>query len=172
MLNRKKFFYLLFLVPVLLVLTLVYDSPRKLLKEVTNSPYDTEILIGNTKIDAEVASGPEKLTKGLSGRESIKDGQGLLFNFSYPDTFPTFWMKDMRFAIDIIWINDGKIIHIDKDVQPPKSDTQSSELKLYRPPAVIDYILEVKAGFSDKGGISVGDPVDLDLAITTPSVLR
>jgi uncharacterized membrane protein (UPF0127 family) len=72
-------------------------------------------------------------------------------------------MKDMRFAIDIIWIDDEKIVQIDKAIQPPEEGTPDEELILYTVNQPIDYVLEVNAGFVEKNNIEKGDPVDLSL---------
>ena len=67
----------------------------------------------------------------------------------------------MLISIDIIWINDGTVAKIDKNIEPPAPGTVDSQLKLYRPDTPIDYVLEVNAGFSDKNSIGIGDSVDL-----------
>src|SRR3989344_573955 len=52
--------------------------------------------------------------QGLSGRENLKEEEGMLFVFDYPDKY-SFWMKDMNFPIDMIWIIENKkIIYIKK----------------------------------------------------------
>jgi uncharacterized protein len=130
------------------------------------SDYDREITIDGKIIKVEVVSDSAELGRGLSGRKSIGKNQGMLFDFGYPNTYPAFWMKDMNFAIDIIWINDNKIVGIERDVQPGLN-TPDSRLKTYRPPTAIDYVLEVRSGFSDENNISVGDAVDLSDAINT-----
>ena len=74
---------------------------------------------------------------------------------------PPFWMKDMKFAIDIIWINDSEIVQIDKNVQPPAPNTVDEDLLLYIPSQPIDYVLEVNANFTEENNIKVGDSIDL-----------
>jgi uncharacterized membrane protein (UPF0127 family) len=119
-----------------------------------------EIKIKGTKIYIELADTPLEKTKGLSGRNSLGKSEGMLFIFAQ-NTQPSFWMKDMNFGIDIIWIDDGKIIQIDKNVPNPSFGTPDSQLPRYTPKEPIDYVLEVNAGFSDKNNFEVGDPVDL-----------
>lgn len=116
--------------------------------------------IRDTKIYVEVADTADKKSKGLSTRRNLDKTSGMLFIFP-KETEPTFWMKDMLFPIDIIWIQDGKISQIDKKVPNPPVGTADSQLLLYRPAAPIDYVLEVNSGFSDKNGLEVGDVVDL-----------
>ena len=121
-----------------------------------------EISVGSTKIQAEIASTESQRQKGLGGRRTLGENSGMLFVFdAKKDVFPSFWMKDMFISIDIIWINDGKVTKIDKNIEPPSAGTSDSQLKLYRPDSPIDYVLEVAAGFSDKNNIKTGDSVDL-----------
>lgn len=117
------------------------------------------IKINNIEINVEVAKTAEEKSKGLSNREKLEEKNGMLFIFT-KDSKPVFWMKDTKFALDIIWINDEKIIGIEKDVQP-EVGKKDSELKKYSPPTAIDYVLEVNAGFSDVNKIKIGDTVEL-----------
>jgi uncharacterized membrane protein (UPF0127 family) len=78
--------------------------------------------------------------------------------FFNPNSKPTFWMKDTKITLDLIWINDDKVVTINKNVQP-EPGKKDSELKKYPAPSVIDYVLEVNAGFSDKNGIKAGSTV-------------
>ncbi|KKS80149.1 MAG: hypothetical protein UV56_C0026G0006 [Candidatus Woesebacteria bacterium GW2011_GWC1_43_10b] len=117
-----------------------------------------ELTIGNVKIQIEVARTPEEKNQGLSGRQSLAEGSGMLFIFE-ENSRPNFWMKDMRFAIDIIWINDGKVVQIDRAIPPPELGTKDGDLELYRSNQPIDLVLEVPSGFSDKNQIEVGGVV-------------
>lgn len=125
------------------------------------TPSYKQIKVGDIKINVDLADTAEERQKGLSGRETIAENYGLLFVFDKKDVFPSFWMKDMRFAIDIIWINDGKVNKIDKNIQPDPPGTPDDKLKLYRPDKPVDYALEVNSGYCDKNNLKVGDSVDL-----------
>lgn len=114
---------------------------------------EKRITIGNTDIYAEVMKTPEEWQKGLSGRESLKENHGMLFIFKKDDRYGI-WMKDMHFAIDIIWINAKKeIVHIAHSVPP------DSYPKIFKSPVPARYILEVPAGYNKKNGIEIGDAV-------------
>ena len=119
---------------------------------------EKELTIGDVKIQIEVARTPEEKNQGLSGRQSLAEGSGMLFIFE-ENSRPNFWMKDMRFAIDIIWINDGKVVQIDRAIPPPELGTKDGDLELYRSNQPIDLVLEVPSGFSDKNQIEVGGVV-------------
>jgi uncharacterized membrane protein (UPF0127 family) len=120
----------------------------------------TKIFVKNIKIDVDIAETPEEKAKGLSGRQSLKKNEGMLFIFEN-NTYPIFWMKDMHFPIDIIWIADEKVVHIDRNVPVPEVNTPDSKLPLYKPPVGIDYVLEVNAGFAESHNIKLNDVVNI-----------
>lgn len=106
--------------------------------------------INDTSIAVEVADTSEAREKGLSGRDFLPDGEGMMFVFDKSDKYG-FWMKDMKFAIDIIWIdNQFRIIGIEREVSP-KTFPQA-----FYPNQPIRYVLELPAGAVDKYNIVVG----------------
>lgn len=62
--------------------------------------YSHRLKVGNKTILVEIADTEQKQTQGLSGRPQLTDNQGMLFNFG-TSTMPTFWMKDMKFNLDL-----------------------------------------------------------------------
>ncbi|KKQ95412.1 MAG: hypothetical protein UV74_C0013G0197 [Candidatus Woesebacteria bacterium GW2011_GWB1_43_14] len=113
------------------------------------------VRVGETGLIAYIADSDESRKLGLSNRSSLASDEAMLFVFDKPDVNPPFWMKDMHFPIDIIWINDGKVIFINENVEPAETE---SDLKLYLPPEPIDYVLEVNAGFSAANKLELGNP--------------
>ena len=102
-------------------------------------------------VDVEIADTPAARTQGLSGRHELAPGTGMLFVFDRPDTYG-FWMPDMYFSIDILWLDVNKrVVHIEPDVSP------ESYPESFSPPAPALYVLEVPSGWSREHGISVGD---------------
>lgn len=129
---------------------------------------EKDITIGSTTLKVEVADTKEKRTQGLSGRATPPEsGHGMLFDFGVPDanSLNPFWMKDMHFAIDVIWINDGVVAQIDKNLPAPEDGTKDSDLPLYYPDNPTDYVVELAAGEADKLGINIGDVVVLSEAV-------
>ncbi len=117
----------------------------------------SQVQINKKKIKAEVADTFEERTKGLSGRENLAKNEGMIFVFEKPDIYP-FWMKEMKFSIDIIWVNDKKIVEIVKSAPTPESTGQIAN---FNPKAAADIVLEVNAGFCDKNDIKIGDAVEI-----------
>lgn len=92
--------------------------------------------------------------EGLAGRESLANDRGMLFAFNTPFLSP-FWMKGMKFPIDIIWIANGIVIGAVENAVPNGGEA------LYYPPRPVDFVLEVPAGTVARLGIHAGAPVAL-----------
>lgn len=104
------------------------------------------------KVQVEVASTAQTREKGLSGRDRLEPGQGMLFVFMQPAVY-TFWMKDMKFPIDILWINGQELVDITTDVPLPEP---GEALPQYFPQSPADKVLEVPAGFARTNGLRTG----------------
>lgn len=117
----------------------------------------TTLQIGETELEVEVVNTAQSITQGLSGRTEI-GADGMLFVFDSPRV-PSFWMKEMRFDLDLIWIKDGMVSEITPLVPAPALGTPLDTLPLYKPQQVVDLVLEVPAGASAAKGIRVGAPV-------------
>jgi uncharacterized membrane protein (UPF0127 family) len=121
----------------------------------TASPY---IEINGTAITVEVAKTEAQRVQGLSGHEPLNDGQGMLFIFE--DKVPrTFWMKDMRFALDILWIEDGTIVKISSNLPPEGNEPKNR----YRSDIPANYVLEVPAGWAERHHVTSGDRINYHL---------
>lgn len=114
--------------------------------------------IGGQKFRVEIMKKDWELAQGLSGRDSLKNGSGMLFVFPAEDRHE-FWMKGMKFPIDIIWISGGKIVDIKKSAPLPVT----LNLEKYVPSVPAKYVLEIGAGLSEKYGFKPGDEVELDI---------
>lgn len=120
-----------------------------------NTFMGTSVTIHGTRISVDIADTEIKREQGLSSRDVLPDGSGLLMIFE-SDVSPGIWMKDMRFPIDIIWIDkDWKIVEVTQSVAP---DTYPSVF--YPKNSLVRYVLELPAGFSDIHNIQAGDTVE------------
>ena len=113
------------------------------------------IKINDREITAEVADAAETRSRGLSGRESLQEGTGMLFIFDSPAQYG-FWMKDMNFAIDIVWIDEKfHVVGIDKEVSPETFP------QVFYPDQPVKYVLELPTGAVDKYRIATGIVIQL-----------
>lgn len=115
---------------------------------------NSSVKIGETVIPVEIARTKEQIDKGLSHRSSLGASEGMLFIFDHNAHFK-FWMKGMRFPIDMIWIGEDRaIVHITANVPLP---TIFRRPVFYSPPVAARYVLEVNADFARTHGVKVGD---------------
>ena len=113
-------------------------------------------LINNHTFQLTVARSPEEKEVGLSKATSLSENQGMIFLFEKPDYY-SFWMKDMKLPIDIIYINKDEIVTIQNNVQPPKSKEENPII--YAPTQPSDKVLEISGGLSEKYNFKKGDKV-------------
>ncbi len=121
-------------------------------------PLQTTVAVRNTTFIVDVAVTPKEKEVGLGNKKSLAADHGMLFVYDHKEVFP-FWMKNMRFPIDIIWIDDRTIVDISKNV--PVSDKPVTELPIYHPNVPIDKVLELPAGTTDRVGIIIGDKITI-----------
>lgn len=115
------------------------------------APPPKTLLLGNTPIRLEIAETQPKRILGLSGRASLPDSNGMFFIFPQSGKHGI-WMKDMRFPIDIFWLDGSyKVVDLKKDASP------KSFPKVFWPKSDAKYVLEVNSGLSDSQNIKIGD---------------
>lgn len=123
-------------------------------------PNKISISINGVKLQADVAITADEQTRGLSIKNALQSNEGMLFPYETPRIL-SFWMKDMKFPIDIIWLSaDKRVVHIEENLQPcsPLLPCPS-----YAPSVTAQFVLETKAGFSSSNGITEGTPVEFNL---------
>jgi len=115
----------------------------------------TEIIkINNKVIKVEIADNDMKRAMGFSGRENLPENQGMFFVYEKSDYY-SYWMKDMKFPLDFIWIEKGKVVGLTENV----STSNYPPPKHLVPQEKVNAVLEVNAGFIKKNNIKVGDSV-------------
>jgi len=115
-------------------------------------PANDSIRIGNLNIPIEVAADP---VAGLSGRDSLVLGTGMLFDL---DGHPVITMKGMKFPLDLVWMADGRVVDLTENALVPVLDQES----LYTPEAHATAVLEINSGEVQRLGIKIGDFVEDD----------
>ena len=148
---RNLFFLVLGLVIIFGSIFLVFR------KDLINENQVKVIKVGEVSIQVEVVNTLETRARGLSGRKSLAENMGMLFVFDQSGKYG-FWMKDMKFALDMIWIQDNTVIGFSENAVP-EPGVSMWKLKMYHSPEPVDKVLEVNAGTVQKEGIKVGDVV-------------
>lgn len=113
------------------------------------------VRIGSALFSVEIADTEQQRERGLGNRDALCDTCGMLFLFDSSGKY-AFWMKDMRFPLDILWIRDGKIVHIERNVD------FRNQYKVYHSEQPADRVLEVNAGICTQWSIQEGDMVALE----------
>ncbi len=121
-----------------------------------------KVVLHDKTISVEVVSNEKDRAKGLSKRKSLAKDTGMLFTFDSADYHP-FWMKDMLFSIDMLFIKDTKIVTIYHNIPFPKNATENANPPLYTPIEPADKTLELPAGTADAIGAKEGDTVTITL---------
>ena len=116
-----------------------------------------QIIIGENILNVLVADTSARQFKGLSGKKSLGKYDGMLFKFSSSDHY-IIVMRDMNFPIDIIWINDNKIIDLTYNAQVEKNITES-QLTQHSSSSTVNMILEVPAGLVKQKNLKIGDNI-------------
>ncbi len=111
----------------------------------------------------DVAETPDTQTLGLGGRKHLGPSDGMLFVYTDKSRL-TFWMKGMFIPIDMLWMDNRRIVHIEHRAPPPKPGTPESALPTYQPDVPANFVLEIAAGRADELHLKEGDLVTYDLS--------
>ena len=122
----------------------------------TQSP---RLSVNDHIIYLDISDTPEKRTQGLSGRDSMPQDHGMLFIFDSPQK-PQFWMYEMKFPLDFVWINGNKVVQLNENIPAPLTGESPAVI---RPDYPVDKVLEVNAGFIKSAAIKIGDEVKINL---------
>lgn len=151
----KKLIIVYVVLIIAVILLAVVKGGGNLLSFIPSFGTNATVEVNGTKIHLLLAKSANDRTKGLSGRKSLDANQGMLFVFDKPDRYG-FWMRDMLFPIDIIYIDTDHVVYIIKNAP---SGGQVQNLAIYRPDEPANYVLELNAGQADKLKIQKGTKV-------------
>lgn len=127
-------------------------------------PPDAWVEIGSQRVAVEMATTVADQSRGLGYRDELAWGSGMYFPYERPG-FYTFWMKGMRFPIDIVWIRTGRIVDLHQDVPFEPGGNGPT----VRPRQIVDAVLEVPAGYAAASGWRIGDRVKLERSDAPPA---
>jgi uncharacterized protein len=126
----------------------------------SNSYQRVNVTVNGLVLLADISVTNEQRTKGLSVKDGLAENEAMLFVFDN-EAEHTFWMKDMKFPIDIIWIDSDKtIVHIEHNLQPCGYGLLCPT---YKPGQDSLYVLETVSGFAEKHNVVQGTRVQFEL---------
>jgi uncharacterized protein len=149
----KKFLFVIFIFLSLIIIVVIYKN--LLVSKVKSS----RIIIGNKVFSVEIADTDSKRSQGLSGRMNLDKDKGMLFTFPKPDRY-YFWMKDMNFSLDFVWINRNEIIDLTENVQVPFKN--AIDFPAITSKTETDMVLEINSGMINQKHIKIGDRVKIE----------
>jgi uncharacterized membrane protein (UPF0127 family) len=140
-----------------------FENFLKGFESIPNDRYlQAKVIINGFELRVYLAVTNDQQIKGLSVKDHLKENEGMLFVYEQPSR-QGFWMKDMKFPIDIIWLdNNGTVVYIKNSLQPCIM-TFAFLCPTYTPDKDSLYVLETGSGFSKKHGIKIGTHADFQL---------
>lgn len=146
-------------------------SQKDMMRFKSQTEISVPLSIGQTKVKAYIADTEALRQKGLSGRAELSDDEAMLFIFDRPGRYG-FWMKDMMFPLDIIWMDEWKprtdadktqknaegksrlvVVDVKENVSP------ATFPEVFTPISPAKYVLETRAGFAEKNELKIGDEI-------------
>jgi uncharacterized membrane protein (UPF0127 family) len=117
-----------------------------------------QVTVGAVEFDVELAVTPAKRSTGLGNRAPLAPNEGMFFVFPEPAR-ETFWMKDVSYPLDFVWISpEREVIEVTASVPPD----DGSDLPLYMAEQEVQYVLEIGGGRAEELGIIVGGVVTVE----------
>lgn len=119
----------------------------------------SKLYVRDAVVNVEIVDDAGRLARGLSGRESLCGDCGMLFVF--PNSQKRFfWMKEMKISLDMLFINNGKVVEIYESVPVPVEGQDGREIKVITKDGA-DMVLEVNSGWVEKNEVKAGDKIEL-----------
>ncbi len=144
--DKKRIFFLLVMALLLISGALLFNAPEQ--TQVININFP-----GGAVLKAEVADTPEKLLFGLAFRNVLPSDEGMVYIFEESGPHRV-WTKEFQFPIDVIWVDESKIVVHVVEKAPPCIE---SRCPWYGPPPQnARYVIEANAGFVEQAKVAIG----------------
>lgn len=124
-----------------------------------NGYKQVNVTVNGVKLIADIAENDTQRTKGLAVKDHLNENQAMLFVFATQGNY-AFWMKDMKFPIDIIWMDANKtVVHIEHSLEP----CSPLSCPIYQPNSKSLYVLETVSEFANKYNVTEGTKMQFEL---------
>ena len=152
----RKIIIIFGIIFLIFIVVVFFQVNKKSINNFLNKSSASTVTINSATFRVELAKTQKEKEQGLSGRGSLATDGGMLFLFDKPSYY-SFWMRGMKFPLDIIFILDDKVVGVYEDLQPasPNDDNPPQ----YGSDVISDSVLEINAGAAKKNNINVGDAV-------------
>jgi len=140
------------------ILKLKPNKFETILPNKVNKSINKSITLAGHKLDVEIADTPKKKERGLSGRKTLAENSAMIFPYNPPERV-VFWMPDMNFPIDIVYVKNNQVVEIYKNVPNFPADTPKDKLPHYPSRFPVNLVIELPAGWSNLHNLKIGDSV-------------
>lgn len=134
------------------------DGDRATVRFLARPAASAQTARGTLRVRA--AASQAALEQGLVGSPALTGDEAMLYPL-VPRRAHGFWMKDMTFGVDRIWIRAGKVVRVDADVRPPAPRTPDRQIPVARAPGAVDFVVEARAGWAAEHDVRAGLHVDV-----------
>jgi len=153
MTTRNQVIIPIFIAAVIIGVVGLMTLPSESKLESVEFPWGT-IMVDKVPLQVMIADSEPRRIRGLMFQDQLPYDQGMIFVFEKPGLY-SLWMLNMQFSLDMIWFDqDGKIVHIEKDVPPCKTPLEIAACQSVVPDGEAVYVLEVTSGFIDQNNIT------------------
>ncbi|MCH7877251.1 MAG: DUF192 domain-containing protein [Thaumarchaeota archaeon] len=153
MTTRGQVLIPIFIAAVIIGVVGLMTLPSEIKLESVEFPHGT-IMVDEVPLQVQIADSEPRRIRGLMFQDQLPYDQGMIFVFEKPGLY-SLWMLNMQFSLDMIWFDqDGKIVHIEKDVPPCKTALEIATCQSVIPDEEAVYVLEVTSGFIDHNNIT------------------
>jgi len=153
MVARNQLLIPFFIAAVIVGIVGLVTLPSDIKLESVEFPMGT-IKVDDVPLQVQIADTEPRRIRGLMFQDQLPYDQGMIFVFEQSGLH-SLWMLNMQFSLDMIWFDqDGKIVHIEKDVPPCKTALEITTCQSIIPDGESYYVLEVTSGFVDQNNIT------------------
>ncbi len=153
MTTRNQVIIPIFIAAVIIGVVGLMTLPSEIKLESVKFPWGT-IMVDEVPLQVMIADSEPRRIRGLMFEDQLPYDQGMICVFENPGLH-SLWMLNMQFSLDMSWFDqDGKIVHIEKDVPPCKTALEITTCQSIVPDEEAVYILEVTSGFIDQNNIT------------------
>jgi len=151
--TRTQVLIPIFIAAVIVGIVGLMTMPSEIKLESVEFPMGT-IMVDEVPLQVMIADTEPRRVRGLMFEDQLPYDQGMIFVFEQSGLY-SLWMLNMQFSLDMIWFDqDGKVVHIEKDVPPCKSALEITTCQSIVPDEKALYVLEVTTGFVEKNNIT------------------
>ncbi len=147
---KKIFFFSIIIALVVILFTFWRSKIKQSDKSDLKKAY-----VGKDLVWVKIARTDQERKQGLSGVEKLAENEGMLFILPEKQ-IPNFWMKEMNFALDFVWIANNKVVDISENVPAPAPNSSSDKIARVQPKMPVDMVLEINTGWVKKHKVKIG----------------